>query len=548
MPSVLTRSALVALLCLVAAAPAAAQPQPPPAAHGTAAIAAELERLRAEVLENRRLLSQVPGAVTALADLESRLGLMQAEVQRLSGMRQTEADLRRELDQLRAGELEVRTKLAQIRLSLDEHRVPLPRPAGFGHDREGFFFRTDDGRYELRLGGYVQPGWEGARRSTEAPHDYATYDLWRNLSAFSLRRAKLTLGGHAVKPWIQYYVELDFARMGNPDFLVWHDQTSSLAGLRSPLLDYYVDLGRYAFAALRVGQFRVPFGREHQIPEDRLLLVDRSITDNAFTFDRDIGLMLHGAVMDERLGYQAAVLNGTGPNQLHNTGDLLYVARLVLSPLGPVSAGESDLHRTPRPRLAAGGSFAYRRARLDSAMGALGGLSGGPAAGAPGALGPGRGSLAQVYEPTLDRVDIYQAGAELAAKWRGATFQGEYIYRRQINATGSVPATWSGKTRFKGYYAQAGYMVCKRHLEVAGRFAYAEPPAFGVPQYLQRQLPESVYEGTLGTTYYVKGEAFKLVLDGSYLKERAIAALDPTGATAFDRTGWRARLMLQLKF
>jgi phosphate-selective porin len=508
-------------------------------------VTAELEKVRAELLESRRLLSQVPGAVGALADVEARLGALQQEVARLTAMRASEGELRRELDALRARETELRERLAHLRQRLEAHRVELPRPAGFGHDSGGFFLRTDDGRFDLRLGGYLQMGYEGALRSTGAPHAASTYDLWRNLSAFELRRAKLTLGGQAGMPFVHYYVELDFARIYTPDSLAWHDESRALATLRSPLQDYYVDVAPWSFLAARVGQFRVPFGREHLTTPDHLLLVDRSVVDRAFTFDRDLGLMLYGGVRDERVAWQGAILNGNGANALHNTGDLLYVARLVLSPLGAVAPGESDLTRTPRPRVAAGGSFAYHRARLDS-----------------GALGVATsGSLSGIAvtdagtPPTVDHVDTYQAGADLAFKWRGLSLQGEYVWRRQVTASGIAP-TPTGKTRFTGAYGQAGYMVVKRKVEVAGRFAYAEPSGLTLAANrallasLEQTLPRSVYEGTVGATYFHRGDSAKVVLDGSFLRERHIPGLgtDAVAGDAYNRDGWRLRLMLQLKF
>jgi hypothetical protein len=342
-------------------------------------------------------------------------------------------------------------------------------------------------------------------------------------------------------PAIRYSVELDFARMSNPDFLVWHDQTLSrgLTGLRSPLEDCFVEVMPWAFLGARVGQFRVPFGRTYLTTPDLLAFVDRAVADPAFTFDRDVGLMLQGAVLRDRLAYQGAVLNGAGANRLHTGADLLYVARLVASPLGPVTAGEGDREPTPGPRFAVGASYAGRRARVDAVPGAAAGL-------VPGAAGaPSQGD-----GPALDHVIVNQVGVDAVAKWRGASLQGEYVWRRQDNDTGAVPANYSLKTRFRGGYVQAGYFVLKRRLEVAGRFAYTDVPGALGDTYGQRLQPRAVYEGTLGVGYYQFGHNAKVLVDGSYLREKEIAALgiDPATQLAYDRDGLRLRVMVQVRF
>jgi phosphate-selective porin OprO and OprP len=529
-----------------AARPVAKQPADAAAKPAAAAVdkaKEDLDKLKAEVEASRRDLVQVPVAMTALDQLAAEVSTMRAEVERLAAMRTTESDLRRELDRVRIQLDEASAQLGQLRARVDQPPPEYPLPGGIGRDHRGFYLRTEDATFELRFSGYLQAGYEGAYRTTKSDETAATYDQWRNLSAFNLRRAKLLVGGFVLRPQLSYFVELDLAKIYQRGYLVWHDQTSGQQSLRSPLEDAWVEVAFKKWLVARAGQFRVPFGHEHQIQESKLHLVDTSVVDRSFTFDRDLGVMLHGTCPREKLGWQAAVMNGTGPNRLHDTGDLLYVARLLGAPLGQVITASPDKLCDCRPHLTLGLSFAYRRARLDAGSGAQ-------AAGVAAA-----GSLGQVVAPAIDRVDIYQVGAEVALKWKRLTLLGEYVWRHQSNLHDTVVASfYPGKefgADYWGAYGQAGFYAIRQRLEVVARYAFAEPHGFGLSAWEQEQLPRAVHEGTLGVNYFYAGHNAKIMLDGSYILERGLAALgmvtsDPS--TFFDRKSGRVRLIVQLKF
>jgi phosphate-selective porin OprO and OprP len=558
---------VVALVGLLVAGPAAAQqPQGPkapkapkapvakpigklplapaakPAAPAIDHVKADLDKLKAEVEASRRELVQVPVALTALDQLAAEVSTMRAEIERLAAMRAAESDLRRALDGVRTELEEARAQIGELRARVDQPPPEYPLPGGVGRDHRGFYLRTEDATFELRISGYLQAGYEGAYRTTTmADETPGTYDQWRNLSAFNLRRAKLLVGGFVLRPELSYFVELDLAKMYQRDYLVWHDQTNRLTSLRSPLEDAWVEVAVRKWLVARAGQFRVPFGHEHQIQESKLHLVDTSVVDRSFSFDRDLGVMLHGTCPREKLGWQAAVMNGTGPNRLHDTGDLLYVARLLGAPLGQVITASPDRMCNCKPHLTLGLSFAYRRARLDGGFGAVAGSA-------------GLGSLAQVVAPALDRVDIYQVGAELALKWKRLTLLGEYVWRHQKNKWQTVETTFYPGQGFGadywGAYGQAGFYAIRERLEVVARYAFAEPHGYGLSAWEQEQLPRAVHEGTLGFNYFHAGHSAKIMLDGSYILERGLAALgtDAAGYPLFDRKSGRVRLIVQLKF
>jgi phosphate-selective porin OprO and OprP len=509
----------VALVVVLGLRPAQAQEPAAPARPAAprpnvAGLAAEIEKLRAEIVEARRELSQVPGAVAAIATIEARLAAMQTEAARLAAMRSSESELRRELDLVREQHEALRRQLASVQAELAQAPGPTVVPAGLGHDGRGFYLRSEDDRYELRVGGYVQAGYEGAwRRLTPATSDAATYDERRNLSALALRRARLLVGGHVLLPGLTYAVDLELARPDLEQRFVW-----GAANQTWPLKEYYLDLEVRPWLAIRAGQFLVPSGRERAITADKLELVERSLVDAAFSLDRDLGLMLHGALLRERLAYQAAVLNGQGPNVAHGSGNFLWAGRVLAMPFGPVPLEEGDLERSLSPRLAVGGSASFIRQRWEVQNGTA---------------------------VDVAWVDRLQAGGELSLRWRGAALLGEITYRRETPGTGpAVPRLKSTLQSFAAY-AQASYFVIRSRLQVAGRFAYAQTP-WELGYRVYGALPDSSREATLGATYYHLGHRAKLMLDASYIDEQKVE-LDP-GVMFGRRRSARVRAAGQLQF
>ncbi|MGE4090256.1 MAG: OprO/OprP family phosphate-selective porin [Candidatus Binatia bacterium] len=169
-----------------------------------------------------------------------------------------------------------------------------------GYDN-GFFVRSADGNFSLRVGG----------RATL--HGlYQQEDTAQNDSLF-MDRVRFFMDGVLYK-YIQYKVETDF---------------TSSSGLRDAYLNFAYD----PRANVQIGQYKVPFSYEALLSKRYLDLVERSaISLNAVSPSRDIGLMLHGKLSGGLLAYQLAVLNGSGQNSKDNNSAKDIAARFVLSP------------------------------------------------------------------------------------------------------------------------------------------------------------------------------------------------------------------------
>jgi phosphate-selective porin OprO/OprP len=157
---------------------------------------------------------------------------------------------------------------------------PSPRPAFVAGYKNGFVLQSETGDFVLKITGYAQadgrfmPGDE-ARALTDQ---------------FLVRRARPILQGTVAK-YFDFYL--------NPDF----------GGGTTVLQDAYVDVRFTPKLRVRVGKIKTPFGIERLQSGQSLLFVERALPNNLVP-NRDVGLQLHGELLQGVVGYQLAVLNG----------------------------------------------------------------------------------------------------------------------------------------------------------------------------------------------------------------------------------------------
>ncbi len=482
----------VLALSLVSSLALAQKPTPPK----LETLAADVAALKVDVAEARKGAADAEAAQKALADVESRLIALGREVDRLAGLRAADADVRRELDRLGAESASLRARVAQLadRAAREE--------ADEFVSGDSLALRTPDGNFAMKLGARLH-----------FRHDYQARERRDDVSSFLVRRGKLAVEGHAWRPRLGYKVQLDFAKRDDP------------------LEDFYVDYRRFEAATFRFGQFKVPFDRQRILSSARMQFPDRSVASEAFDLDRDVGIQVLGGWRDGLVQWNLAVLNGGGENVANDNIDYLYVARLLVSPWGPAPMEEGDIRRGP-PRVTFGGGFAYDLAPTDIAART------GVDADAAGTLEDRDG------DGDVDNVAVVLVGAELTAHWRGASLQGEYFWRREDPGAEAI-----GPDRtFRGFYAQAGYWVLPRRVELAARASWAEPHHYGATLAdRQSNLPETTSEYSGVVTYARFGQDLKLQLEYAFTRELDIGATADVAET-FDRDAHRVRTQLQLNF
>lgn len=330
-------------------------------------------------------------------------------------------------------------------------------PVVVDYGNKGLTFTTRDGCYKLAISLRIQflHTVDHVRNSDSL----ALTGGLQNDSSFRVRRAKLAFAGNALTNGLTYKVQLDL-----------------VGGV--VLNDAYLNWAPVAWAQLQAGQYKLPFNRQQINSTAALQLVDRAITDGAFSPARDIGVTLHGAPAGGLIEYAAGAYNGNGANTTKNDNNgHMFLGRIVLYPLGPFNYySESDYEITPSPKVGVG--FAYL---LDTR--ALRALDG----------------------DTLvnDLADIKTGTVDLMVKFHGVSLLAELFQRvtnpRDTDIVANVVA------RSYGVNLQGGVFVIPQRVELVGRWAKVDPS--------QRVVQNSISEGGGGINIYFAGHPLKLQID-----------------------------------
>lgn len=360
------------------------------------------------------------------------------------------------------------------------------------HGRKGLEFRSDDGNFEMQIGVRLQFRYSSPQEGDSLTVGSKSSFDDKEVSSFRVRRARLYIGGYGYQSWLKYYFEYDVPS--------------------NTLLDWRVDVAKYKWAKLRVGQWKINYNRERVDSSANQQFADRSIVNAPFTLDRQIGAMFYAdlfAGTPAYLIYNVGVFTGTGINQAQNDDtNMLYMARLQWNFFGrDLPFSQSDVEYTENPT----GSLAFAAAH----------------------------NQADRFDfPTATRaagvVDgqfiIDQAMEEIAFKYRGFSLQQEFHVKEVYNQANKV------KTKSLGAYAQAGYFphalidVIPAPLEVAFRYAFVDPN--------ETVRNDVLREQTFAINWFFSGHSNKLTFDYSHLTQ------DAGLVTAVDR----ARLQWDISF
>ncbi len=317
------------------------------------------------------------------------------------------------------------------------------------------------------------------------------------VNEFMIRRARLALTAKYTDDWTMN-VQLAFATQ---------DMESDAPNV---LRDAYLTWSHFRDLNVRVGQTKVPFGRQRVISSGNQQMVDRSIVVGELNLDRDVGVLLRSDDLfglGGKLSYTIGVMGGDGRNRLGTNVGLLYVARVQVAPFGKFDdLVGGDLERLDKPRLAFGlaGARNVATVRQRSTFGTT----------------FKNGSL------TTDHL-----AADLIFKYAGFSLEAEALlrYAEKPNLVGATSTEWARAGW--GYYLQAGYSPVQS-FELSARWGQLRPfdgtdPSF----HHQRELG-------IGAGWFPKKHDLKLQGDLFWL---------PVGEN-FGNGSWQARVQLQLYF
>jgi phosphate-selective porin len=337
--------------------------------------------------------------------------------------------------------------------------LALVAAAAFGQEKGGITVQATNGEASLTLGGLLQAQFEdGDRGDSRFP---ATGE-----DRFYLRRARLNATGTFAE---QFDFRLEFDLTGT---------LGSTNGLRAQMTDGYVNWNRYAFANVRAGQFKTPFGFEQLYADPRLLTIERSLANDRLTLSRQLGAQVGGDLLDKRLFYAVGVFNGNGVNNSANdNGKFLWAGRLAVTPW------KGSLLGGPASWAIGGDAFQSEDTALSLP------------------------DLNLDSTPTTpDRDNLFTGkrhgfGVDSQLETGPFSLWAEYL-RNHLEPTDARPAA---QFDADGWYVQAGIFLVPKKLQAVVKYETFDPS--------RRVSGNEVSTGTVGLNYYVKGNNLKMQLD-----------------------------------
>ena len=142
---------------------------------------------------------------------------------------------------------------------------------------------------------------------------------------FLLRRARPVLEGTLYR---------DFDILFSPEFGTSANGTTSAATVQ--IQDAYLNYRYGPALQLRVGRFKTPVSLEFQQAEPDIAFNERGLPVQLAS-QRDVGVQLHGQVLDGRVSYAAGIFNGVGDNRNSTGSDFEdhkeFAGRVFFQPL-----------------------------------------------------------------------------------------------------------------------------------------------------------------------------------------------------------------------
>jgi phosphate-selective porin len=361
-------------------------------------------------------------------------------------------------------------------------------PVKVSHTKKGFRFETDDGKFQTNLLWRAQLRFTTPTRSD--PRNFDDFEpLAEGENTFEARRVRMKIGGHAYEPWLKYYFEVDLQPT----------RSTSDGGEKASarVIDWRVDVAKYDFATLRVGQWKINYNRERVDSSGKQQFVERSIVNRQFTIDRQVGAQLTGHLFKGTtadMNYWAGVYTGEGRGVKNDDNNLMTMARVQWNPFGrALKWQQTDVEYTDKPTASISLATASNTGKCtrwsSSGCGNLDGFSKASAA------------ANNQYE-----IDQYQQGS--AFKYKGFSWQQEYHIK-------DIKDTVDNQSyRMKGGYAQAGYFFIPKRFEMAARYARLEEP-----NETNKQFDNVREEFTIGANWFLfdAGHNNKLTADISRL-------------------------------
>lgn len=415
----------------------------------------------------------------------------------------------------------------------------LPKGVATGYD-SGFYIASPEG---IKVGDLDVPFLLRHRARLQFRHSY--FDSTGpnpDENDFELERARLQFLGYFLRPYLEYQITLDgdeddtreVETIGFYDWFISYNFSKPLGWECSEM-------------GLRFGKWKSPMWRQETESSGRQQFTDRSMADKFFQVDRNDGVTLFGKfdLAGRPLKWEAGFINGfntttSRPSRAATTtgappdmdNDLAFVSKTSWDLIGEWgdADGEPDIMYHCCPALRAGTTFGATRVDLGS-----------------GTLETRESREIRVCDTGARLTDVLPDsvseftellyGADWGFKYRGWSLNNEYFCRNIFDFAGADVDNlfdW-------GTYAQLGYFIVPKKVEVAGRYS----TVIGNSSTLGGNFHSG--DEVAGTfNYYVRGHNLKFQFDVSHYNGAVIGS--SSGQFLAGDEGWLFRTQVQIYY
>ena len=263
-----------------------------------------------------------------------------------------------------------------------------------------------------------------------------------NASSFTVNRARLIIEGTALNKEFSYRLSTDFISAADSD---------ANFGASPSIRDAYIDWRPCIDdTGVRMGAFKTGISRQFNTNQSTMQFTDRSAASEYFTIGRQNGAMAYTALADGMVTGSAGIFNGESDGEGANSAGFdtrqIGVANLRVNPIGKMDvAEEGDIDWTEDAALSFGAAYAYSSAYTYSSEG----------------------------DNSLVGVSRSITNIDANFKYMGWSLHSEYYFQDVQNSDSTSSSAFAaGKP--SGFYAQGGYFLMPKKLELAARYGYID--------------------------------------------------------------------------
>ena len=298
-----------------------------------------------------------------------------------------------------------------------------------------------------------------------------------NSGTLNVQRARLKVGGFAYQPYLKYYLEYDFPS--------------------GYLLNWEFTLSKIKALQLKVGQWKIKYNIERFISSGKQQMVERSISNRYFTFDRQIGVELLGDLFEDKIissSYNIGVFNGDGRMTQNEDASMMFFGRYQWNfSRKPMKLFYCDIDRVRNIQ----GFLAFAYVHNESAYTSF--------------SSNGGEQLPGYLEGANSYYIVNQYNAELMLKYKGFSFSNENHIKNINDRANNINSQLYGGYVVAGYFFNEIINFIPKQLETNLRYALVSNKTF---------FKNQINEYSIGVNWFFKSHSNKLTIDLSYIENQ----------------------------